>query len=363
MSDLFLKIKKLFKGMFEKKVTWFLLLTGATILSSGYTQNWWKGIAVSFINEVFNTHIKYEKEEMNYPYLIISTIIGIGLISLALWFYFKTKEKEKKETMLRIQHSSIESVDYSKSDTDLSEYKIEEFPISQMEELEVLDKASLKHALREQEKVVKKILQRIEGRSDIELSYWGLAHIPLLLLLGYQISDKSNSSFYEWNQNKLKWEKLKEKRVRFPELKLSVDDAKQMVEETTEVVVKIGITYPILDTDLDGLGLDSLNSYYLHLDPPHRNAIISIEQISQYKVQFRQLLDDTNQRFPKLKRIHLFYSGQPSLAYRLGSSITSRMDKEIIVYNYLGQSYPKYNWAINLKKVNKPIDITILEDK
>lgn len=362
MNNLFLKIKKMFKGMFEKKVTWLLLLTGVTILSSGYTQSWWKGVLISFLNEVLNIHIKYKEEEINYPYLVITTIIGIGLIALALWFYFKTKEKEKRETMLRIQHSSIESVDYSKADTDLSEFKIEDFPILQMEELEVLNETNLKHALREQEKVAKKILQRIDGRSDIELSYWGLAHIPLLLLLGYQISDKSNSSFYEWNQNKLKWEKVKEKRVRFPELKLSIDDAKQIVEDTTEVVVKVGITYPITDTDLDGLGLDSLNSYYLHLDPPHRNAIISTEQITQYKVQFRQLLDDINQRFPKLKKIHLFYSGQPSLAYRLGSSITSRMDKEIIVYNYLGQSYPKYNWAINLKKVNKPINILILED-
>ncbi|MCS0543254.1 SAVED domain-containing protein, partial [Aeromonas veronii] len=120
---------------------------------------------------------------------------------------------------------------------------------------------------------------------------------------------------------------------------------------------------PIPNSDLSGLNLEGLNSYYLHLNPTHRNAIFSIEQLEAYKKQFRNLLDKINQSYPKLKRIHLFYSGQPSLAYRLGSAITQRMDKEIIVYNYVGTSYPKYNWAINLKKVEQPITVNITGDE
>ncbi|MCH1626120.1 SAVED domain-containing protein [Fredinandcohnia quinoae] len=359
MNNQFSKIKNFFKGWHEKKITLLLITGGVGVLSTGFAQDWWKSVLISFANEVFHTHIQYTEEPTNYVYLTIATLVGAGLIGLGLWFYFKTKEKAKKQTMLQIRHSSIESVDYSKVDVDLSDYNIEPYPILQSEELKVLKEPNLHHALREQEKTVTKILQRIDGNADIELSYWGLAHIPLLFLLGYQLADKSNSSFFEWNQNKLRWEKVKEKHVVYPPLKIEKTDSKQSVEETKEVVVKIGVTYPVNDTDLSGLHLDSLNSFYLHLEPPHRNAIVCKEQLNEYQKRFRQLLDEINQTFPQLERIHLFYSGQPSLAYRLGSSISPRMDKEIWVYNYVGLSQPKYNWAINLKKIGNQIDIKL----
>ncbi|MCM3567568.1 SAVED domain-containing protein [Neobacillus mesonae] len=363
MNNLFSKIKDFFRGWFEKKITFFLITSGVGVLSTGFAQDWWKSVLVSFINEVFDTHLENTEEPTNYVYLTISTLIGAGLIGLGFWFYFKTKEKVKKQTMLQIRHSSIESVDYTKVDVDLSDYNIEPYPILQLEELKVINETNLRHALREQEKTVTKILQRVDGNNDIELSYWGLAHIPLLFLLGYQIADKSNSSFYEWNQNQLRWEKVKDKQTIYPTLKIEKNNSKQGVDETNEVVVKIGITYPVNDADLNGLDLDNFNSYYLHLEHPHRNAIVCMEQLNQYQKQFRQLLDEINQTYPQLKKIHLLYSGQPSLAYRLGSAISPRMDKEIWVYNYVGISYPKYNWTINLKKIGNQISIKITGGK
>lgn len=363
MNNFFSKIKNFFKGWHEKKITLLLITGGVGVLSTGFAQDWWKSVFISFVNEVFHTHIKYNEEPTNYVYLTIATLVGAGLIGLGLWFYFKTKEKVKKQTMLQVRHSSIESVDYTKVDVDLSDYNIEPYPILQLEELKDINETNLRHALREQEKTVTKILQRVDGNTDIELSYWGLAHIPFLFLLGYQIADKSNSSFYEWNQNQLRWEKVKEKQTIYPTLKIETNNSKQGVDETKEVVVKIGITYPVNDVDLNGLDLNNFNSYYLHLEPPHRNAIVCMEQLNQYQKQFRQLLDEINQTYPQLEKIHLFYSGQPSLAYRLGSAISPRMDKEIWVYNYVGVSYPKYNWAINLKKIGNQINTKITGGK
>lgn len=149
-----------------------------------------------------------------------------------------------------------------------------------------------------------------------------------------------------------------ERKIGYPPLKIEKNDSKQGAEDT-EVVVKIGITYPIPDADLSGLHLDGFKSYYLHLKHPHRNAIVCLEQINEYQKQFRHVLDEINQTFPHLERIHLFYSGQPSLAYRLGSTISPRMDKDIWVYNHVGVANPKYNWAINLKKIGNLLNIKI----
>lgn len=363
MRKIISNIKKLFKGWHEKKIALLLIGTGSVIAVSGFPKEWWMNLIFPLINNVFHSNLNVpDIVSTDYLLLLFTVPIGIGLMGFGVWFYFKTKEKVKKQTMLQIRHSSIESVDYTKADVDLSDYTIEPYSILQSEELKTINEPNLRHALREQEKIATKVLQRIDGNADIELSYWGLAHIPFLFLLGYQIADKSNSSFYEWNQNQLRWEKVKEKQIKFPSLKMDKNISKQDIEETKDIVVKIGITYPVNDADLSGLHLDNFNSYYLHLDPPHRNAIVCIEQLNQYQKQFRQTLDEINQTFPHLERVHLFYSGQPSLAYRLGSSISPRMDKEVWVYNYVGVSFPKYNWAINLRKIGNPLNIKITRE-
>ncbi len=349
------KILNLFKGWHEKKIVLLLLGTGSTLVLGGIAKEWWLPILIPLINNQFNQDIPLPDDSIDY----VVFAIGLVLIGLGIWFYFKTKEKRKLQTMLQIRHSSIEAGDYSKVDVDLSNYNIEPFSIIQTEELKNINEQNLQHALREQDKIVQKILQHLDGHTDIEVSYWGLAHIPLLVLLGYQIADKSNSSYFEWNQNFLKWEKVKEKSEVCPPLMLEEDISKQTVDETKEVIVRIGVTYPIHETDLNGLDLDKFNSFYLHLKPPHRNAIKCMEQLNEYQKQFRQLLDKINQTYPHLEKIHLFYSGQPSLAYRLGSTISPRMDKEIWVYNHLGIASPKYNWAINLQKAGNPVKIKI----
>ncbi|WP_191566449.1 SAVED domain-containing protein [Metabacillus idriensis] len=359
MNNLFAMFKKFTHGWYEKGITRTLLFLGGSAISSAFAQDWLRSILIPIANKLIGTQMVYTEKPPNYTYMTIAITVGFGLIGLGLWFYFKTKTKSKKQIMLRIQHSSIEPTTFSNFDTDLSDYDLEPFPINQREELEEVKETNIYHALREQEKVAKKVIQRLNDNDDIEVSYWGLAHIPFLLLLGYQTSDKLKSSFFEWNRHKAIWEKVKQKRMFYPPLKLDKDISKQDVGETKEVVVKIGITYPVTEANLDGLSLEELNSYYLHLDPPHQNAIVCMEQVNKYKEEFRNLLDEINQTYPHLEKIHLFYSGQPSLAYRLGSTISPRMDKEIWVYNFSTTSFPKYNWAINLKKVDQPIDVKI----
>lgn len=359
MNNFYEKFKKLFKGWHEKKIVLLLLTTGSAAILAGIPRELW---IFPIANAIFHTDFENSVEEVNYLLLSITTTIGLTLIILGIWFYFKTREKIKKLNMIQIRHSSIESIGFSKINNDMSDYNVEVYTINQVEEFKNLNKSNLYHALREQEKQVQKVLSRIGDSSDVEVSYFGLAHIPMVMLLGYQMADKASVSFYEWDQNKLIWEGIQENTKRFPPLLEKEDTTIQAVEETREVVIKIGLTYPIPNSDLAGLNLEGLNWFYLHLEPTHRNAIISKEQLNTYKQQFRQLLDKINQMYPHLKRIHLFYSGQPSLAYRLGSAITERMDKEIFVYNYVSSSYPKYNWKINLKKVGQPISVGIIGD-
>lgn len=355
--------KKFLKGRHEKWITRTLIGAGAVLILSG-TQSVWMSLLVSFLNDRFKTNLADPNDSINFVYLAICIVVGGGLIWFGLNFYFRTKEKTKLKPLVHIQHSSIQAVSYANINKDLSDYSLEYYPINQLEELKTIDSRNLYHALREQEKAVERISLRIDGSSDIEVAYLGLAHIPLTVLLGYQISDKVDAAFYEWNQNDPKWEVIEsDTDISFPTLFRNANDTLQDVQSTKEIVLKVGITYPIPDEDIQELYLHNLNSYYLHLNPPHRNAVVSLEQLKAYKKVFRDLLDEINQKYPNLQRIHLFYSGQPSLAYTLGSAITSRMDNEIWIYNHTRTTSPKYKWSIRLPTKEKPIEVKINESR
>ncbi len=195
MNKIFALIKSVFKGMFEKKVTMLLLSTGLLIISSGFTQNWWLNPFISIINDVFNLKIELPGGTIHYGYLITTVIVGGCLTASAFWFYFKTRDKVKKQNMLQIRHSSIESVSYLNIGKELTNYNIEVYQLNQTEELKIIDKHNLQHALREQQKITQRLLNRFEGSDDSELAYLGLAHIPLVFLIGYQLADKSNILF------------------------------------------------------------------------------------------------------------------------------------------------------------------------
>lgn len=357
-------VKKYFSGFFEKKVTLNVIRIGSTLVLAPFTTNFLIEITISLINHYLGTDIKISRktEEVSDAIQWGGMILGTLLILGALVFYlYSEKKKEKRKALLQIAHSSIESVAYTNFDVDLDDYEIEQHKISLKEELKTPNKGNLGHAIRVQSKIVQEILQRADGRADIEASYWGLAHVPLTFLLGYQMADKLNTSFYEWNQDELKWNKVKEKNTSHPDLLVS-KQLNQPREEVEDVVIKIGITYPIDDIALSGLGLEGTDSYYLHISPPERNAIVSEKQLNVYQSVFRKTLDEVNQSYPNLKKVHIFYSGQPSLAYRLGSCISPRMDKDIWVYNYNATSDPKYPWSISMKKEWDDVQIHVTGD-
>lgn len=351
-------LKKFFKGIWEKKVSMTLISAGIATLISAFNENLFWYYFISAINEITDLHLVYKEKTTSIGILIFQGFVGVFLIITGIWFFFKTRERKDRQTLVQVRHSSIEAVNYTKTDSDLSEYEIEPFFIHQGDEIRNLSEDNLRYALREQEKMAKKINHRIDGSDRTELSYWGLAHIPLMFQLGYQVADKTTSSFFEWNQNRQQWEKIKESSTSFPPLILSSNEPFDVTTQT-EVVIKIGITYPILDSDLENLGLEGANGFTFQLERPKRNAIVSKRQLDEYKETFRDLLDTINQTYPAIEKIHIFYSGQPSLAYRLGSAISPRMErfKEIWVYNYLGGNY---NWKIRLGKIDQLVEAELI---
>lgn len=346
------EFKKFMKGRFEKKVSFTLIGAGTAIAVSPFIPSIWDIVLWGLNNMSVLQNGEKPITNNNYVYKLFTVGIGLIFITLGLWFYFKTKEKAKKFNMLQIKHASLGATSYTKINKDLTEYNVFPYDINQVEDMKILDKDNLNYALKKQTDETKKILNRFNDSTegDIEVAYFGLAYVPLVWLMGYQLSDKVTPMFFEWNQNDKSWNCIEDNKKNFSPMSIIREDSIEETQKTKEVVIKMAVSFPIQDKDLDGLNLDGLNNYYLHLTPPHRNSVINTVQLNNYKKMFRDLIDEIILKYPNLEKVHLFYAGQPSLAFTLASAISPRMDSKIEfwIYNNYKKAYPEYNWALKL---------------
>ncbi|PID23766.1 SAVED domain-containing protein [Sporosarcina sp. P7] len=361
-SDFILKVIRILRGTIENKIIFTLLSIGATCILAAVGPSYILRFILELLNYLFKTN--FDTTIFNLSYIVFGVLLTVGILFCvgAILFYTMTKKNHIIGKLMKIRHSSIESSNFSNTDISPSRYLLEIVNIDQKLEMSSNTKEGIEKALYIQEKAVKKIIQFTDGNDINDVEYYGMAHIPIVVLLGYQIADKVPIKLHEWNQNISLWETVDSDNRNYPPLLLEKCTEKQLPNETKELVVKIGLTYPIPDENLDGLNLHHLNSYYIHLETPHRNNIVNIEQLQSYKKYFRDLLDEINQKYLKLEKIHLFYSGQPTFAYCIGSAITPRMDKEFVIYNYVGTEFPQYNWHINLKKIDQPISVSLTKE-
>src|SRR5690625_4030024 len=238
LSKFFTNLDKFIERRHERKIVWGLIGGGLLIMTTGITSSNWVSIIAHISDYLFNTQFNIPAEPIDYIRLCFAFVGGLLLIGAGTWFELNVRKKRVKHTFLQILHSSIETVSYSKINKNFSDYEIERFHLNQSKELIAISESNLQHALREQEKFVQKALNRIDGKSDIDIGYFGLAHIPLVFLLGFQMADKFRPTFFEWNQNDLIWEEIKKKNVDYPKLLLTKNEEKQQIDKTTDIVIK-----------------------------------------------------------------------------------------------------------------------------
>ncbi|MCC2117372.1 SAVED domain-containing protein [Bacillus halotolerans] len=338
-------------GSAEKKIALSLVTGGVSVIVASLNTDWLQ-ILLMLVVKGLNKEATVTEGGSS----IVGCFFGLVLVILGVWFYFKTNTQKKKKIVARIQHSSIEVVDFSNIKEE-SDTEVKRYIINQLEEMTYLSEIGLIRSIAIQNRNVNRLLDSFHQLDSCpsRIDYYGLAHIPFTILLGYQIADKVNVKFHEWDQNKSKWLAIWDNPTSYPKLILDINKV-QKPREVEEVIIKVGMTYPIEDNHLDGLGLRDCDTYYLHLENPRRNHIVSLKQLQDYKKEFRDLLDRINQTYPNLKKIHLFYSGQMSFAYCIGSAFSSRMDYQVLSYNFVGRGYPKYNWVLPLKKAHENIE-------
>jgi hypothetical protein len=228
----------------------------------------------------------------------------------------------------------------------LQGYDVVEMPIDQVDLYKDGSLIDPQQALQQQKQMLVRLEDILRENPNCELGYFGLAHVPLMFHMGYEINrrevrvfgnDYDNANWFELHQN-------------HEPPHIIVDGfPKDIIEEAGDIILLMSVTTSIVSREPNEIVDRPLATIHIRAKNPHRGLIDDEAALNGFTKTFREVLEKITVQFPNVQRVHLFFASQPTLAFRCGQQINRNMDPEIIVYNYSNRDQPKYRWALNLQ--------------
>lgn len=183
---------------------------------------------------------------------------------------------------------------------------------------------------------------------DASIAYLGLAHVPLIFHLGHNLFRQQIETF--GNEHKTgTWFKLSaEGDVLNIHTEAKINNGSK---PSNDVIVRMSVSYPVKFEQLEQIPENPLAYFHIYPDVQLPNLTITYSQkaVDAFVDAFQSLRERIMREFPTVERIHLFYAGAPTVAFRCGQLINANTDPYWIIYNYSRKDVPHYGWAINLQ--------------
>ena len=206
----------------------------------------------------------------------------------------------------------------------------------------------------------KQVMDLLTSNPSAHVAYYGIAHMPLLVLAGYQLSNRYPVQFFELNLTSGTWDSLSGEPT-FPEL--VVDGLPESVDERPgAVVLRISISYPVAQADVAAIVPDPIGSVRVGVPSPRRDIITSEHQLEAYARTCRYALDEIHNKLPNACCVHVFFAGPVSLAVSFGRLISKTIHPSIIVYNYCAKDDPRYSWGLEITRYPNCTEMLVLKD-
>ena len=189
-----------------------------------------------------------------------------------------------------------------------------------------------------------KLLLALSKRGKRELVFCGLAHIPVVALIGHLVTDRQKVHVLDFHPSPgsqaWAWPGTGGD---FPQL-ITQGFPQKVKAVNGDAVIRVSVTYQVSAEQTNAIVPNPVLSINLAVSEPVRDIITSEAQVRAYGHAFRQTLDKIARDFPGVKRVHLFYAGPVSLAFHLGQQISENIHPPVVVWNY----HRGYDWGIDL---------------
>jgi hypothetical protein len=169
-----------------------------------------------------------------------------------------------------------------------------------------------------------KVIGAITASPDAPVAYYGIVHIPLQFLAGYQFSTFKLVHFFELERSKGTWRQLAETRKDSP---LAVEVVTtNLNDQVNDVAIRISISYRVGESDVRRVMPANYADIHISLPQPRLDAMQSVSEIQNIAKVFRDQIDRIEVRS---KSIHIFYSGPVSVGFALGQQISSTVHGDL----------------------------------
>ncbi|WP_421857233.1 SAVED domain-containing protein [Oceanicaulis sp.] len=185
--------------------------------------------------------------------------------------------------------------------------------------------------------------QRANGRDPGDTSFVvaGLAPVPLLMLLGYELDDEFEVTVMDWDRSKERWF---EPARGGDTLAIATEGLDEIEEGTREAAVSLSVSYGIRPEDVVRQ-IGDLPHVRIHM--PHTSAKWRDEQEQIAQTWFDAL---KTLQARGVDRVHLFVAAPASLAIQLGRRYDWRNLPSARVYQYDRDAALPYPWSLALPR-------------
>jgi hypothetical protein len=312
-----------------------LISLGSSLLGSE------ESLGIMVLKFIVEKFFNYNFESFQYEAITFSTLRNLIAIFLIIIGIVWAKEKafpKKKDKAILITHEVLEGVDFEELKQTLPDFELKQFKIDLKKSCPSKDLINPQAVYSSQIKLVKKLPKG-------NCIYYGRAHIPLTVALGYQVRNRSVTAFdcdHATRDYYYSWKEAKSMDI--PKILKSLP---RLDTNEKEVALKISFSVKISNDQIKQRIGNSIKIMALELEETTLRSFKGKIELDKFIEEYRKIIEDLKERVAELEKIHLFIAAPPPIPLRIGSLMSKTHDPEFIVYNYTAQN--GYEWGISIQ--------------
>ncbi len=198
-----------------------------------------------------------------------------------------------------------------------------------------------------QRKVISELLQKTWDLSP-RYAVFSLAPIPLVLQLGFLLSNRTEVQCYQYHRDKQSWKW--QPTDKYDEEIDTKGLPTELLEQEDEVAIRVSLSATISPKETEEVIGSPRVQIDITVDNPDVMWLKNQNQLVTLGKVFREILSQIRKKVPNNKKIHLFYAGPTGGAVVMGQQINPRMDAPVFTYQFSKQTRPHYQLALILQE-------------
>lgn len=194
------------------------------------------------------------------------------------------------------------------------------------------------------EKLLIKFRERLKQYSINTVEVFPLSPIPLLIHMGFLLTDTLALSIYQFDRERQIWvnKSVLEKQKNIIELKETMH-----INGEKELAILLSVSGTVRLNDVQETLTSKFDYIAFTVDNPSLDRVLYQDEIQTVQSKMKAAVELLVQEYD-YEKIHLFYAGPAGLAINIGRGINPRMWGNVSLYQYDKRTHPRYNFAFSL---------------